>query len=47
MIEPALLTRLPPGLDRHGFQCHFHAIGDGGIRLALDSIQAARVGQRG
>ena len=24
------------------FQCHFHAIGDGGVRLALDAVQAAR-----
>ncbi|HET9539768.1 MAG TPA: amidohydrolase [Candidatus Limnocylindria bacterium] len=42
MIEPAVLTEAVAQLDRHGFQCHFHAIGDGGIRLALDTIQAAR-----
>ena len=42
MIEPALLTEAVTALDRRGFQCHFHAIGDGGVRLALDAIQAAR-----
>ena len=42
MIEPALLTEAVQTLDRLGFQCHFHAIGDGGVRLALDAIQAAR-----
>jgi predicted amidohydrolase YtcJ len=29
-------------LDRDGFQLHFHAIGDGAVRLALDAIEAAR-----
>jgi predicted amidohydrolase YtcJ len=42
MIEPALLAEAVAALDRHGFQCHFHAIGDGAVRLALDSIEAAR-----
>ena len=42
MIEPELLTQAVAALDRHDFQCHFHAIGDGGVRLALDAIQAAR-----
>jgi predicted amidohydrolase YtcJ len=42
MIEPALLTEAVTALDRRGFQCHFHAIGDGGVRLALDAIEAAR-----
>ena len=28
-------------LDRLGWQCHFHAIGDGAVRLALDAIEAA------
>ena len=42
MIDPDLLTAAVVELDRRGFQCHFHAIGDGGVRLALDAIQAAR-----
>ncbi len=42
MIEPDLLTAAVVELDGRGFQCHFHAIGDGGVRLALDAIQAAR-----
>jgi predicted amidohydrolase YtcJ len=42
MIEPALLVEAVTALDRRGFQCHFHAIGDGGVRLALDAIEAAR-----
>ena len=42
MIEPDLLTAAVVELDRRGFQCHFHAIGDGGVRLALDAIEAAR-----
>jgi predicted amidohydrolase YtcJ len=29
-------------IDRAGLQLHFHAIGDGAVRLGLDAIQAAR-----
>jgi predicted amidohydrolase YtcJ len=42
MIEPELLRAAVVELDRRGFQCHFHAIGDGGVRLALDAVEAAR-----
>jgi predicted amidohydrolase YtcJ len=42
MVERDLLTAAVVELDRRGFQCHFHAIGDGAVRLALDAIQAAR-----
>ena len=28
--------------DQRGFSCHFHAVGDGAVRLALDSVEAAR-----
>jgi predicted amidohydrolase YtcJ len=42
MIEPELLHRAVVELDRLGFQCHFHAIGDGAVRLALDAVRAAR-----
>jgi predicted amidohydrolase YtcJ len=42
MIEPELLKAAVRELDQRGFQCHFHAIGDGGVRLALDALSAAR-----
>jgi predicted amidohydrolase YtcJ len=41
-IEPDLLRWAVIELDRRGFDCHFHAIGDGAIRLALDVVEAAR-----
>jgi predicted amidohydrolase YtcJ len=41
-IEPELLRRAVVELDRRGFSCHFHAIGDGAVRLALDAVEAAR-----
>jgi hypothetical protein len=41
-IEPELLWQAVVELDRRGFSCHFHAIGDGAVRLALDSVDAAR-----
>jgi predicted amidohydrolase YtcJ len=42
MIDPEMLHRAVLDLDRLGFQCHFHAIGDGAVRLALDALEAAR-----
>ena len=42
MVEPQILREAVTALDAAGFQCHFHAIGDGAIRLALDALQAAR-----
>jgi predicted amidohydrolase YtcJ len=42
MIDPEMLHRAVVALDRLGFQCHFHAIGDGAVRLALDAVEAAR-----
>lgn len=36
------LTKIITELDRLGFQTHTHATGDGGIRLALDAIEAAQ-----
>ena len=33
-------------LDAHGFQVHFHALGDRAVREALDAVEAARAGQR-
>ena len=41
-IDPALLREVVPELDRRGFQAHFHAIGDGAVRLALDAVAEAR-----
>jgi predicted amidohydrolase YtcJ len=37
----AALTALVTRLDREGFQLHMHAIGDAGVRQALDAIAAA------
>jgi predicted amidohydrolase YtcJ len=36
------LQRWVPALDALGFQPHFHAIGDGAVRAALDAVAAAR-----
>ncbi|MEX0796604.1 MAG: amidohydrolase [Acidimicrobiia bacterium] len=41
-IDPLELREIVTILDRHGFQCHFHAVGDGAVRSALDAIEAAR-----
>ncbi len=41
MIPPDELLAAVAELDRLGFQCHFHAIGDGGVQLALDAIEGA------
>ena len=40
-IDPDLLRDAVVELDRRGFQAHFHAIGDGAVRLALDTVEAA------
>jgi hypothetical protein len=42
MVEPELLKQAVTQLDADGFQVHFHAIGDGAVRQALDAIEAAR-----
>jgi predicted amidohydrolase YtcJ len=42
MVDPGRLTAAVTALDAAGFQCHFHAIGDGAVRLALDAVEAAR-----
>jgi predicted amidohydrolase YtcJ len=42
MVEPRVLGEAVTALDTAGFQCHFHAIGDGAIRLALDAVEVAR-----
>jgi hypothetical protein len=42
-IDPAALADHVRSLDALGFQCHFHAIGDGAVRSALDATAAARL----
>jgi predicted amidohydrolase YtcJ len=42
-IDRDLLLELVPELDRRGFSCHFHAIGDAAVRNALDAVEAARL----
>ena len=42
MVDPEALKEIVTRLDRERFQVHFHAIGDGAIRQALDAIEAAR-----
>jgi predicted amidohydrolase YtcJ len=41
-IDPDELPRFVTALDKHGFQVHFHALGDRAVRLALNAIEAAR-----
>ena len=41
-LEPAAFNALAIALDRAGFQIHIHAIGDLGVRLSLDALEAAR-----
>jgi predicted amidohydrolase YtcJ len=38
---PEALTEAVTAFDADGYQIHIHAIGDGGIRMALDAIEAA------
>jgi predicted amidohydrolase YtcJ len=40
-FTPEELRRIVSLLDRHGWQIWIHAIGDGGVRLALDALEAA------
>jgi len=47
MIEPELLKQAVTKLDAEGFQVHFHAIGDGAVRQALDAVEAARTANGG
>jgi predicted amidohydrolase YtcJ len=41
MVDPEALPGYVTELDRLGFQVHVHAIGDGAVRSALDSFEAA------
>jgi hypothetical protein len=42
-VEPGLLREIVTELDRRGFSCHFHAIGDAAVRNGLDAVEAARL----
>ena len=41
-LEPEAFNALAVALDQAGFQIHIHAIGDRGIRISLDALEAAR-----
>ncbi|MGW7434031.1 amidohydrolase [Streptomyces sp. NPDC054861] len=41
MVDPAVLRDAVIALDGHGFQIHFHALGDRAVREALNSLEAA------
>jgi len=41
-IEPEEMARIVTDADRHDMLVHIHAIGDRAVRVALDSIEAAR-----
>jgi predicted amidohydrolase YtcJ len=42
MVDPDELEAAVTKLDADGFQVHFHAVGDGAVRQALDAVEAAR-----
>lgn len=42
MNDPEVLKQAVAALDAAGFQVHFHAIGDAGIRQCLDAVEHAR-----
>lgn len=42
LVPPEPLRDAVKALDRAGLQVHLHAIGDAGVRTALDAIEAAR-----
>lgn len=41
-IAPETLAEAVARLDAQDMQAHFHAIGDGGVRVALDAVERAR-----
>jgi predicted amidohydrolase YtcJ len=41
-VDPERLKGYVAKLDAHGFQVHFHALGDRAVRQALDAVEAAR-----
>ncbi len=41
MIDPEFMKEAVSLLDAEGFQVHFHALGDGAVRYALDAVEEA------
>ena len=41
-VDPERLKGYVTSLDSHGFQVHFHALGDRAVRQALDAVEEAR-----
>lgn len=41
-IDPEQLAEITTVLDGHGFQVHFHGVGDRAVRECLDAVAAAR-----
>ena len=41
MIDPEYMADVVSMLDAEGFQVHFHALGDGAVRYALDAVEKA------
>jgi predicted amidohydrolase YtcJ len=41
LVEPGTLDKVAIALDAAGFQIHVHAIGDRGVRMTLDAMEAA------
>lgn len=41
-VDPEVVREAVTRLDAEGLQVHFHAIGDGAVRDALDAVEAAR-----
>ncbi len=42
-VDPGELRGIVGELDRRGFSCHFHAIGDAAVRSGLDAVESARL----
>jgi predicted amidohydrolase YtcJ len=42
MIDPEYMKEVVTRLDAEGFQVHFHALGDGAVRYALDAVEVAQ-----
>jgi hypothetical protein len=45
-IEPDELTAIASLMAGHGFQLHFHALGDAAVTAALDAVEALPAGRR-
>lgn len=41
-VDPAMLKRAVTAIDEKGMHAFLHAIGDGGVRISLDAVEAAR-----